>query len=452
MALVSGPTVGTAIADAENDLARLVAQLSDNRALAEELFLKILNRPPSDAEFAAFEQMLAAIDDDHQRLAEALAAREAWWKKELPKLQADREAALAEARDALAQRRAEIAPERERLAAEREERIAAARKHLETVRGNLLERRLPALEQQYRDGPEWMPLRPSQLAASNGAELRSLEDRSILAEGSKEKGTYEVTIETQLDSIRGLRLEALPMEDLEGGGPGFPPNGNFVLTELEVFAQPLSGEAQPQSVKIAKGQASFTQAGFNIAQTFDGKSKDQRGWAVSPAGGVHQWATFQLAQPVGFEGGVRLTIKLHQYHNAADHRLAHFRLSATQHAGEVGLSVPEAFATALAVPAEKRGDDVLEPLLAHLRTSDPATKDAERKLAEARKALPADPGVSRLERQIAELEKPIPIDGKLVQLRSDFEQSQKQLENSRLTAAEDLTWALINSPAFLFNH
>ncbi len=38
------------------------------------------------------------------------------------------------------------------------------------------------------------------------------------------------------------------------------------------------------------------------------------------------------------------------------------------------------------------------------------------------------------------------------QLRADAEQSKTQLENIRLTAAEDLTWALVNSPAFLFNH
>ena len=29
--------------------------------------------------------------------------------------------------------------------------------------------------------------------------------------------------------------------------------------------------------------------------------------------------------------------------------------------------------------------------------------------------------------------------------------SKKQLENRRLTATQDLTWALINSPSFLFN-
>src|SRR5205807_177813 len=45
MALVSGPTIGDAISDPNNELARLVARETDNRALIDNLFLRILNRP-----------------------------------------------------------------------------------------------------------------------------------------------------------------------------------------------------------------------------------------------------------------------------------------------------------------------------------------------------------------------------------------------------------------------
>ena len=48
------------------------------------------------------------------------------------------------------------------------------------------------------------------------------------------------------------------------------------------------------------------------------------------------------------------------------------------------------------------------------------------------------------------------IDPVLVQLlwRRDARRpaSIKQSENKRLTVVQDLTWALINSPGFLFNH
>ena len=40
----------------------------------------------------------------------------------------------------------------------------------------------------------------------------------------------------------------------------------------------------------------------------------------------------------------------------------------------------------------------------------------------------------------------------LLGLRHDLEMSVQQAAARRLTAAQDIAWALINSPAFLFNH
>ena len=52
---------------------------------------------------------------------------------------------------------------------------------------------------------------------------------------------------------------------------------------------------------------------------------------------------------------------------------------------------------------------------------------------------------------LATAELPIKLDAKLVQLRQDSTQSKAQIANKRLTSAQDLTWALINTPSFLFN-
>ncbi len=65
--------------------------------------------------------------------------------------------------------------------------------------------------------------------------------------------------------------------------------------------------------------------------------------------------------------------------------------------------------------------------------------------------LPTDPGVLERRTTLATAELPIKLDAKLVQLRQDSAQSKTQIANKRLTAAQDLTWALINTPAFLFN-
>ena len=63
-----------------------------------------------------------------------------------------------------------------------------------------------------------------------------------------------------------------------------------------------------------------------------------------------------------------------------------------------------------------------------------------------------DGHMKQLEAQLAAAQAPIPTDGKLQQMRRAIELSQEQLKNKRLTVAQDVVWALINNPAFLYNH
>ena len=63
-----------------------------------------------------------------------------------------------------------------------------------------------------------------------------------------------------------------------------------------------------------------------------------------------------------------------------------------------------------------------------------------------------DPKLVALTAELAEVSKPVPDDPAIVRVRSDLAASTQQLANRRLTAMQDLAWALINSPAFLFNH
>ena len=76
MALVSGPTLGDAIADPGNELTRLVNTQGDDLKLIDELFMRILNRPATAAEIETCRKDMQAVDDDHRRMAEELGRRE----------------------------------------------------------------------------------------------------------------------------------------------------------------------------------------------------------------------------------------------------------------------------------------------------------------------------------------------------------------------------------------
>ena len=111
MALVSGPTLGDAIADPANEMAKLVAaregrRQADRRAVPPHPEPRSRPRPRSSRAC----ETLHARRSDHEKLAATLAEREAWWKPVLEQKEKEREAAIAKAKAELADYEKEIAP------------------------------------------------------------------------------------------------------------------------------------------------------------------------------------------------------------------------------------------------------------------------------------------------------------------------------------------------------
>ncbi len=456
MALMSGPTVGDAISDSNNAIAQLTKSVADDRKLVEELFVRVLNRLPSDKETDAALASMKGMEDEHQQLTADWQAKEAEQKPVIAKAGADRAAAIAAAKQELEAYKAKMAPEWKKQEDARGAAIAkaeaAVKKAAETAAAQQ-----PRWEQYLDLTTLWEPLEVKVTRAGGVAKLEPQPDKSLFAtplpEGQMAAGNYQLQGRTPLKGITAIKLEALPDDRLPSNGPGLAPDGNFVLSEFVVSASPADAKrAKRAGVQIALRNpvADFEQDKFRVADALKKGNRD-RGWAVSPEGGQRHEAVFTFDKPVDFEGGALLNVQLTHFFQNGKYNLGRFRLWVTT-APVVRFGAPAVVAAAFKLPADKRSPEQKALLTAHFLEQAREYQAQKKVLAAAKRPLPADAPRLALEAKLVEAEKPIQLDPKLVQLRRDAGLSKQQLENRRLTAAQDLAWALINSPAFLFNH
>ena len=452
MALVSGPTLGSAIADPENAIRKLVESTPDDAALVDELFVRVLNRRPTADEITAALSTLTLIQRDHESLTQQLAQREAWWVEERPKRVQALEAERASAQKTLEERQQAIAADREAAEKARQERLAAANAAVAAYEAGL-EPKLQEFIDARRNGSVWQTLAARKTESSTGAQLVPQSDRSIRAVGAANKGVYTVETPAPPGPITSIRLEVLTAPDLPNQGPGLSAgNGNFVVTEVELFAGAPERPESLRKIKMVKGLTDFDQAGFSAAALIDDKLNDQGGWAIFGATGAEHWAVFALAEPLALQPGEVLQWRIHQFHDAENHRLGRFRLSVGKHDGELALGLPESLTAIAAVPKDKWNPQIAKEGLDYFRASSSELMGLRAAVQRESQPLPEDEQIVLLRKRIERLSQPLPDDSRLVRMRADAKESESQLGNARLTAAQDLAWALINSPAFLFNH
>jgi hypothetical protein len=99
----------------------------------------------------------------------------------------------------------------------------------------------------------WEVLEPSDYSSAAGAVLTKLPDNSLLASGTDAVAEqYTIVARTTLPKITGIRLETLHDDSLPHRGPGRAPgDGNFVLVDFKVSADPVTGCAAAPSGLVA---------------------------------------------------------------------------------------------------------------------------------------------------------------------------------------------------------
>ena len=164
----------------------------------------------------------------------------------------------------------------------------------------------------------WQTLHPSEIRGAEGTTFQLDDDRWILASGaSPDVDRTTLLFAATEGPLAAVQLELRPDPSLPANGPGRANNGNFVLSELEVYA---GGER----VSVARARSSFDQKDYGVALALDGKG-GRAGWAVLGSGGPERRAraVFELTDPI--PTGTELALVLVQEHGSR-HTLGSFRV------------------------------------------------------------------------------------------------------------------------------
>ncbi|MEO1991507.1 MAG: DUF1549 domain-containing protein [Pirellulales bacterium] len=455
MALVSGPAVGNVLADTKSTLAKLVASQPDDALLVEEVFLRILNRPHRPEELAAVKQLMDEIKTDHAVLLEELAQEESTWKVEKQQREDTRRVALDTIAQQIADGEKAFAPSYEKLMQERAGKFAQAIAAREAYYFQP-EKALVAFEKRVAQAPRWQFANPKTLESRIGAKLTTLQDKSVLVSGKSGVETTSLSFEldpAKLASLTGLRLELIPDPGLPSQGSGRSKDGNCVITEIVLELAPLATPDDIKQVKLHRPQADFAQDKFNVSFAIDGDSTNGgRGWAIAPQQKKYHWAVFELKAPITFTEPMKARVKIEQRYRGAKHTIGRFRISFTDSGVPLKLGVSQQGSDLVGIPSEERSPEQREQLIEIMMQEDPSYQQLTRQLVSAIQPIPRPPELIKLDSELEDKKKPVEDDPAIVRLRSDVQASMQQLNNQRLTAIQDLAWALINSPAFFFNH
>lgn len=235
---------------------------------------------------------------------------------------------------------------------------------------------------------QWSLLETVSAKSANGATISIRPDRSLHVTGKRpEKDTYEILLRTPLQQLTGIRLDALVDPDSIAKGTGRDEKGNFVLSEIELFAKPAADKtAQFQRLKFSGAEADLAQGSYVIEKAIDGKI-DNEGWAVNGHTRKEpRWANLKIENPPASKAGFELKVRLRFESQHTHHTLALFQLSAT--AAKTLAKNQSELNSIMQIPVAQRTPEQSQRLRLHYRTQhEPTLKSLASDLARARQEL-----------------------------------------------------------------
>lgn len=283
--------------------------------------------------------------------------------------------------------------EHERLSAEHQNTVSSMEKKYRAATALLQ----PELEQWVQDMSRHVaankesPLsytvaKPISAKSTSGAVLNIQENGSVLTTGTvADKDKYTLVFEMPAKGLSGIKLEALPHESLPSKGPGRPPNGNFVLSEVRAYVgKDATFKSDYDPVAFSYAEADFSQ--HNFAPIGALQKSQKSGWAISPKmGQPHEWIC--LTEPVpAAENRKFFQLVLDQQYGGK-HLVGHFRVSTIS--GETTLRrLPEEIAKILRMPASERSTTHKETITEHFASQHPNTKRIATQIAELKTKAP----------------------------------------------------------------